>query len=328
MATGAVTSTPGMIPQELSSVDLKYATGIEESDKAQAEADDRSSSLSDLGDRTGVEHSSHAGSEEVNDTEAETERLEDSPQKERRHQDVVLTSVSGIYDDQQNPATARALPETSSNLGLSPSRDVPLEVTNCASDPGSEAERHEQTSDISSIEDSGEESGKHLSPSSSSLVKRKRSNFEEDSASEPDVIREPSAKAMKLFDGDTAEVSAKLGPMTQPVAPAEDYDMQVNANAALSPGNEKQSRKTQAPTKQKHQKGKRKGKKTPDHEIGNTQNAPIGTDNAVEHGGNVEAMYSNEEDAQMENMVEGVEVENPVKMEERERVHDRFREVS
>ena len=328
MATGAVTFTPGMVPRNLSSVDLKHATGIEESDKAQAEADDRSSSLSDLGDRTGVEHSSHAGSEEVNDTEAETERLEDSPQKQRRHQDVVLTSVSGIYDDQQKPATARALPETSSNLGLSSTGDVPLEVVNCASEPGSEVERHEQTSDISSIEDSGEESGKNLSPSSSNLVKRKRSNFEEDSASEQDVMQEPSAKAMKLFDGDTAEVSAKLGPLIQPVAPAEDYDMQVVADVALSPSIEKQLRKPQAPTKQKHQKGKRKGKKTPDHETGNTQNAPMGTENAVEHGGNAEAMYSNEEDAQMENMAEGVEVENPVKMEERKRVHDRFREES
>lgn len=299
MATGAVTSTPGMVPQTLSSVDLKYATGIEESDKAQAEADDRSSSLSDLGDRTVVEHSSHAGSEEANDTEAETERLEDSPQKQRRHQDVVLTSVSGIYDDQQKPATARTIPEASSNL-----------------DAGSEAERHEQTSDISSVEDSGEESGKNLSRSSSNLVKRKRPSFEEDSASEQDVMHEPSAKAMKLFDGDTAEGSAKLGPLIQPVAPAEDYDMQVVADVALSPSNEKQSRKPQAPTKQKHQKGKRKGKKTPDHETGNTQNASMRTENAVEHGGNAEAMYSNEEDAQMENMAEGVEVENPVKMEE------------
>ena len=325
MATGAVTFTPVMVPQNLSNVDLKHATGIEESDKAQAEADDRSSSLSDLGDRTGVEHSSHAGSEEVNDTEAETERLEDSPQKQRRHQDVVLTSVSGTYDDQQKPATARALPETSSNHGLSSTGDVPLEVANCASEPGSEVERHEQTSDISSVEDSGEESGKNLSPSSSNLVKRKRPNFEEDSASEQDVTHGTSAKAMKLFDGDTAEVSAKLGPLIQPVTPAENYDMQVVADAALSPSNEKQSRKPQAPTKQKHQKGKRKGKKTPDHEAGNTQNAPVGTENAVEHGGNVEAMYSNEEDAQMENMAEGVEVENPVKMEERKRVHDRLR---
>ena len=322
MATGAVTSTLGMVPQILSSVDLKYATGIEEGDKAQAEADDRSSSLSDLGYRTGVEPSSHAGSEEVNDTEAETERLEDSPQKQRSHQDVVLTSVSGIYDDQQNLATARALPENFSNLGLSSTGDIPLEVANSASDPGSEGERLEQTSDISSVEDSGEESGKDLSPSSSSLVKRKRSNFEEDSASEQDAMHEPSAKAMKLFDGGAAEASTKLDPLIQPVAPAEDYDMQVIADAALSPSNEKQPRKPQALTKQKHQKGKRKGKKTPDHETGNTQNAPVGT-NTVEHGGNAEAMYSNEEDAQMENMAEGVEVENPVKMEERKRVHDR-----
>ena len=325
MATSAVTSTPGMVPQNLSRVDLKYAIGVEESDKAQAEADDRSSSLSDLGDRTGVEHSSHAGSEEVNDTEAETERLEDSPQKQRRHQDVVLTSVSGIYEDQQKPATARALPEISANLGLSTIGDIPLEVAHCASDPGSEGERHEQTSDISSVEDSGEESGKILSPSSSSLVKRKRSNFEEDSASEQDVMREPSAKAMKLFDGDTAEASTKLDPLIQPVAPAEKYDMQVIADAALSPSNEKQSRKPQAMTKQKHQKGKRKGKKTPDHENGNTQNASVGTENAVEHGGNAEVIYSNEEDAQMENMAEGVEVENPVKMEERKRVRERSR---
>lgn len=93
----------------MSSADLGNATGIEDAERLQAEEDDRSSSLSELGDRAGMVHSPHTGSE-ANDTEAETERLEDSPQKQRRHQDVLLTSTNGAYDDHQNLPVAHTLP--------------------------------------------------------------------------------------------------------------------------------------------------------------------------------------------------------------------------
>ena len=111
MATDAVLTIPTIpstAPQSFSSADLQIANGLADGEKLQAEEDDRSSSLSELGDRAGITHSSRAGSE-ANDTEAETERLEDSPQKQRRQQDVVLTSTNGAYGDHQNQPVAHTL---------------------------------------------------------------------------------------------------------------------------------------------------------------------------------------------------------------------------
>lgn len=97
-------------PQTISGLDVEDATGIDDGEKVEAADDDGSSSLSELGDRAGMDHSSRAGSE-ANDTEAETERLEASPQKQRRQRDVLLTSTNGTYGDHQNRSVAGTLLE-------------------------------------------------------------------------------------------------------------------------------------------------------------------------------------------------------------------------
>lgn len=321
MATDAVLPIPSIVPQLMSNADLENVTGLEDGEKLQAEEDDRSSSLSELGDRAGMGHSSRAGSE-ANDTEAETERLENSPQKQRRHQDVVLTSTNGAYGDHQSQPVAHTLPANIDSSGQSSAESSSLELTDRASGLGSEGERLEQTSDISSLEDSGEESGKDPSPTRSILTKRKRSRFEEESASDQDTMREPSTKAVKLFDNNAAGVTAELDTELASNVPAVECDLKVIADTAMSPSNEEQPRKPQAIPKQKHKRGKRKGKRVPNNESANAENAGSGADSTGEQGGNAEAMYSNEEDGQMENMAEGVEAENPVKMEERKRIHD------
>ncbi|KAG8530818.1 uncharacterized protein KY384_004175 [Bacidia gigantensis] len=61
----------------------------------------RSSSLSDLEERIDNEEIDHMDlvkedDLEANDTEAETERLEDTPLTQRKHQDVLLTSAAGV----------------------------------------------------------------------------------------------------------------------------------------------------------------------------------------------------------------------------------------
>ena len=83
------------------------------------EGDNRSSSLSDLGERPG-----HDGAEgdlrdlsDGIDTEAETERLEESPQKDRKQQNVVLTSPTDLDGNQQLPLPFHAARETSQRLG-------------------------------------------------------------------------------------------------------------------------------------------------------------------------------------------------------------------
>ena len=190
--------------------------------------------------------------------------------------------------------------------------------------PGSDGERLEQTSDISSLEDSADESGKESSPLYIPM-KRKRSSFEEDSANGQGIMRQPSPKAMRLFDKDAAEASVKMDVELPSDVPAVDRDLQATADGAMSPSNGEQPTEPPALPKQKHKKGKRKGKRSPDHEPANAENAGSGAESSAGHVGNAEAMYSNEEDAQMEIMTEGIEAEDPIKMEERKRTHDLFR---
>ena len=118
MATNTVSSVRSIAPHTILNPDLENATSLDDGEKSQVADDDRSSTLSELGDRAGIEHSSRAGSE-PNDTEAETERLEDSPQKQRRQRDVVLTSTNGTYGDHQNQSVARALPKEIASPGQS-----------------------------------------------------------------------------------------------------------------------------------------------------------------------------------------------------------------
>lgn len=63
----------------------------------------RSSSLSDIGDHADEnmaepEQALSVTESDPNDTEAETERLEDSPQKSRQTQNLVLTEPTPIFD--------------------------------------------------------------------------------------------------------------------------------------------------------------------------------------------------------------------------------------
>ena len=118
MAANTVSSTSSISLQKLSDPNLENATGVDNGENVQPADDDRSSSLSELGDRAGLEHYSRAASE-ANDTEAETERLESSRQKQRRQRKVVLTSRIGIPGDQQNQSVARTLPENHASPGQS-----------------------------------------------------------------------------------------------------------------------------------------------------------------------------------------------------------------
>lgn len=190
--------------------------------------------------------------------------------------------------------------------------------------PGSDCERLEQISDISSLEDSNEENGKSLSPLSIPM-KRKRSSFEDDSASDQNTMHEPPPKTMKLCDNDAREASLTLDVAVSSDVATVERGLQVLADVAMSPGKRAQPTEPQSLPKQKHKKGKRRGKRIPNDEPANVENAGSGAESTAEHGGNAEAVYSNEEDAQIENMVEEVEAENPIKIEERKCIHGRFR---
>jgi len=85
-------------------MDIDAANDVKHTHNPPTDRDDRSSSLSEIGDQADQEQPDnifHLGSD-ANDTEAETERLEESPQKQRKHQNIILTSSNGIYDDHQS----------------------------------------------------------------------------------------------------------------------------------------------------------------------------------------------------------------------------------
>ena len=117
MTTNTATSLPGMAVEHMSYIVSEVINNGENTDGPQADVDDRSSSLSELGERAGneeVDNGSH-GDSEPNDTEAETERLEDSPQKQRELHDVVLASTNGMYGDRESSATGTLLEEFREN---------------------------------------------------------------------------------------------------------------------------------------------------------------------------------------------------------------------
>lgn len=98
--------------------------GIQYTRDSTVEGDDRSSSLSEIGDRAGNDdvvstRLGVAGGSEANDTEAETERLEDSPQKTLKHNNVVMLSSSHDLSNSTSSITVHDLPPNDVNAGES-----------------------------------------------------------------------------------------------------------------------------------------------------------------------------------------------------------------
>ena len=131
--------------------------------------DDRSSSLSDIDDRPmteGTDGPPDKSSElsEEDDTEAETERLEESPDKTRKSKQVLLTANEGISNNTPSPGGKMEDVELDGdeNIGAdAPSRD------------DLQSDLMDHTSPISSLDDSGDEGSIAESITSSSSRKRK-----------------------------------------------------------------------------------------------------------------------------------------------------------
>lgn len=287
--------------------------GVEEAQDPQDEGDDRSSSLSELGERAGhegIECISHDVSD-ANDTEAETERLEDSPQKQRNSQNVVLTSANGIHDDRQSPVIVTPLPTLPVNNGQLNRSSLPSIEADVPLDSHSEVDRMEQTSEISSLADSGEENGKALSLPPSSPRKRKRSSLEQDSTSDQDFVAESSMKGTKMF----RNISA--GTLVETASPSESADEEqelvVDPTTLLEIRSQKSPRS--ASPKQKYKKGKRKGRKVRNEESATMDENPV-TDSPTRDEEQHELSYSNEEEVENGEVGDIAEADNGVKTEE------------
>ena len=158
--------------------------------EAEIQGDDRSSSLSDIEDRPVAEPSENAlmiasTISESDDTEAETERLEESPQKLRKHENVVFSATQkfigntqAISDESPSEKT-RSIASNAHASGSMPD----LVHSDLEDDP------MDQTSDISSLEDTVEEVSRAESPVSVSGRKRKRSSPKTTNQSDSAIVK-------------------------------------------------------------------------------------------------------------------------------------------
>ena len=166
------------------------------------ENDDRSSSLSDPDDRLVAEDTdpilekSSQVSEEEEDTEAETERLEESPDKPRQHKNVLLSAPERAPSGAGTPIIRTGI--------ISPSGDLPREQDVEMADEV-HSDIIDQTSPISSLEDSIDEGSGLDSPSSSSSRKRKR----EDDATTDTTIKRAAMQLLANQLGNEGAEDAK-----------------------------------------------------------------------------------------------------------------------
>jgi hypothetical protein len=143
---------------------------------------DGSSSLSDIEDKDEPEQDADGSDEELsnvydeeNDSEAETERLEDSPNKIRTHKDVVLSSQNGTHVYNQSPSRLhnQIIPNEQDEEDDDQLSDD--EISLRESPKSSIHEDPEPTTAATSLEDSAGEGKQLLSAIETDARKRKRS---------------------------------------------------------------------------------------------------------------------------------------------------------
>lgn len=319
MATNITTALPVIYTSTLSNMDLNTADDVGHALSSQGDRDNRSSSLSEIGDRADQEQpdSITRAESDANDTEAETERLEDSPQKQRKNQNIVLTSADGIFDDHRSPLANHAIQEKIALKGKSRTA-MRFHSANILADARTDLAMLERSSDISSLADSGEESGKARSRTLSSPKKRKRLSFEEDSSSSPEHDVARYKKAVEVLRATPAGSPLTLEEDASQGASAEEDNRVATVDVATFPSDESLQRKTlrPAPAKQKYKKGKRKGKRILDEESGTLPDRVLGTGTTAEHMRSDEVMSSNGEEAEVEEGNDIPEKDNAVRSEE------------
>ncbi|KAL9606219.1 MAG: hypothetical protein Q9179_000616 [Wetmoreana sp. 5 TL-2023] len=248
---------------------------------------DRSSSLSDIEDRADEnmaqsEQTLTAFESDPNDTEAETERLEESPQKSRNNQDVVHTTANLLYsmDDSVSLPTISAVEEAG------------------------------QASDVASLSDSTAEADQTVSISSSPR-KRKRSDDDDDSYSHSRrSSREPGAARARLKPPPNARsISAPKAFQT------EQWDNSRAASDGEQSGSEEEVQDT--PGAVKVEKGaKQRTKKASGGEAGTRSPSGVSVSGVTELVAGAEARDSNLDEVEMEDPGEYASIENGTKDEE------------
>lgn len=252
---------------------------------AMGDADGRSSSLSDIEDGGVIADSPSAQAGpalDAGDTEAETERLEESPHKDRKHQKIVLTGSLEDRGDGESKFKQLAMP---------------------TEEPGQDGNIALQTSDISSLEDSSENS------STSYSRKRKRparimsaQRSREQSEMIPDPLASPSGST-KRAALDTVVADENMEDADGATLSELDDEQNLQGEISVDSGQE-----------QSNDERKMKKVKSIDEQSPERPGLEIGI--VVEPAETVGDVDSNGEDGEMEEVVDGAEVDMGVRNEE------------
>lgn len=305
----------------------KSAKGVEIDDNTVVDEDDRSSSLSDLGDGGTNEEldDAHRGpmiDSDGNDTEAETERLEDSPHKVRKHKGVIV-SLSANADDTGSspPPIQETINEIEVIHQLYPTHNS-IDVLPQALEPEAMNGDVDQVSDISSLEGSLEELSKVAPPLSIAGKKRKRPSSPALEEREHRITNPVSTSQKRLSESNLAIQSTNNAEEVQRASPADDDDGNTLLdNRILSDVGEDQGvTRLLLPSKaQKSKRGKRKGKKVKEDEIGKSQlskGALEVPEDVNEELNGTDGVYNHEEAMDLDDVHEDAEAEVVAKNEE------------
>ena len=276
------------------------------------EGDDRSSSLSEIEDRLGNEELGFGQSKpteesDVNDTEAETERLENSPQKLRKHQSVVLTASNDIYNDSTSVLTD-GIPVIE-NMKSSQPASVLMNGDNSVGVVKVDVDGMDLVSEMSSLDDSSEEPTRSVSPLQVSKQKRKRSSSRDDVGNHQKAKGEPTVKITRVLEDDAyggVKMADLEGDISQMVVSDEQEIVGSEGRFFYGQAGETNAQQ-QSSGKQKTKKGKRKSKKIRDEDGGKPTiraRDQQSTEHLLEHSGILEAVDSNGEDEEMEDGAE------------------------
>ena len=294
--------------------------------RANHRPDDRSSSLSDLEDRATeeIDKSVPVPGEAVDgdDTEAETERLEESPQKDRKHTDIVLSSVNGSRlsdsppdrsEDIENGAMEIEQRNISSETRKDPDIAQRYNLSNDPADP---------SSDISSPDNSTDESG--IERPVSNIAGKKRKRFSGDpSRVDHEAISSAATKIPSSADSNPRPSQTFDENETRPSVEEEAPEHHADEDQLSDPeGEHGDSQNLRVTKTHKGKKGKRKVKRMPDTALQdeNLEDAPSVTAEftaSTENGH--DPMDSNDEDLDMEDVGDGIEADIATRDEEGKR---------
>ena len=291
---------------------MAAVAGVAESDK-----DDRSSSLSDIEDRpaterTAIPHMKSSPPPEEDDTEAETERLEESPQKLRKQQNVLLSATAGIVEGQKDSETQNSNTEAEPSLFA-----LAVEQAPESTQTGAEEDGMDQTSDITSLEDTVEGTSRQVSPTSITGKKRKRSSHGTLGESDDAIVRSLKRAAVDLVNNLANEPGGFGIVNTVPVVEDEFMEDRVSDDEELSLDGEEEANDLLRPTSYTSKKNKGYHKTHRD-------TAPNGTNSIVVSPGigDVDVNDANDaeesivEDADMDDAIPGIEADAAIRNEE------------